>query len=260
MKKQLISTLIATTLISSTFAVTAHAGNFQSSERQQQSSYSVADDEQLIGLGSGAAMGAVIGGPAGAVVGAIVGGIVGTAVGQDSYIQAQAEEVSSLTARNAELERTSADYNNAQMELARLQQEVAQARIAERELEARQVDLGLEMNVHFRTGSAVIEPLFMAQLDELAELMKQAPEVSWELSGYADRRGDSMKNYELSKRRVEAVRSYLEQHGVDPEQVLASAFGDQEPLKAEQSFEGDFFDRRVTLRSTQPAVQTAHAN
>ncbi|UTV29925.1 sortase-associated OmpA-like protein PdsO [Photobacterium atrarenae] len=260
MKKQLISTLIATTLMASTFTTSVHADSVQSSDHQQQSSYSVAEDEQLIGLGSGAAMGAVIGGPAGFVVGAIVGGIIGTAVGQDSYIQAQDEEMSSLTSRNAELERISAEYNDSQMELARLQQEVIQARIAEREQEARQIDLGLEMNVHFRTGSAVIEPLFMAQLDELAELMKQAPEVSWELSGYADRRGDSMKNYELSKRRVEAVRTYLEQHGVDPEQVLASAFGDQEPLKAEQSFEGDFFDRRVTLRSTQMAVQTANAN
>ncbi|MEJ2765980.1 sortase-associated OmpA-like protein PdsO [Photobacterium sp. MCCC 1A19761] len=260
MKKQLIATLIATTLITSTVATSAHADNVQSSDRPHQNSYSVAKDEQLIGLGSGAAMGALIGGPAGAVVGAIVGGIVGTTVGQDSYIQEQTEEVAFLTTRNAELERISAEFNSSQVELARLQQEVIQARLAERDQETRQIDLGLEMNVHFRTGSAEIEPLFMAQLDELAELMKQAPEVSWELSGYADRRGDSIKNYDLSKRRVEAVRTYLEQRGISPQQVFASAFGDQEPLKAEQSFEGDFFDRRVTLRSSLDTVQTAHAN
>lgn len=259
MKKQLISTLIATTLMASAMAPAVQASPLQDPESQD--SHIVGQEEQLIGMGSGAAVGAVIGGPAGAVIGAMVGGIIGTAVGQEEHIKAQDEDMLELTARNSELERISQRYNQAQIEIARLQQQAVQhQRMLDNSIEQRKLDLALEMNVHFRTGSASIEPHFQSQLDELAELMKQAPDVKWQLSGYADRRGDSLKNYNLSHRRVEAVREYLEQHGVNGEQIFASAYGDQEPLKPEQSFEGDFFDRRVTLRSSQEPVRTANAN
>ena len=262
MKKQLISTLIAATLMTSAMVPAVQAEPVQPAmNKVDQDSYTVGQDEQLIGLGSGAAVGAVVGGPAGAIIGAIVGGIVGTAVGQEDYIRAQDEEMVELAARNTELERISQRYNQSQIEIARLQQEsVQQQRLLEDSMVQRKIDLALEMNVHFRTGSALIEPHFQSQLDELAELMKQAPEVKWELSGYADRRGDSLKNYNLSNRRVEAVREYLELQGVNAKQIFASAYGDQEPLKPEQSFEGDFFDRRVTLRSSQEPVRTANTH
>ncbi|OLQ71331.1 cell envelope biogenesis protein OmpA [Photobacterium proteolyticum] len=257
MKKQLISTLIATTMMASVITPATQAAEGKTSgANTTPDAYTVGQDEQLIGMGSGAAFGALVGGPAGAVIGAIVGGIAGTAMGQEQHIQAQDEEMLELTARNGELERISQRYNQSQIEIARLQQQL----IDQNSLEQRQIDLALEMNVHFRTGSARIEPHFEAQLEELAELMKQAPDVKWELAGYADRRGDSLKNYNLSQRRVDAVRDYLEQRGVDGNQIFASAYGDQEPLKAEQNFEGDFFDRRVTLRSSQSQVRTANTH
>jgi sortase system peptidoglycan-associated protein len=156
-----------------------------------------------------------------------------------------------LTARNIELERVDINYNQAQIEIARLQQDL---QLQSEEQQA----LMLEVNVHFRTGSSDIEPLFQQQLDEIAEMMKQSPEMSWQLAGYADRRGDSQKNFDLSMRRVDAVRDYLESRGIDTDQLLVDAYGDLEPLKSEQNFENDFFDRRVTLRSTQKNVFTAH--
>ncbi|AJR05755.1 cell envelope biogenesis protein OmpA [Photobacterium gaetbulicola] len=247
MKKQLISTLITTALMASLVSPMATAND------NMDDSYKVGEQEQLIGLGSGAALGAIVGGPVGAVVGAMVGGIVGTAVGQDEQIKAQDEELGELLARNTELERISRKYNQAQIEIARLEQEKYELM----NLEDRQLDLALEMNVHFRTGSAEIEPLFKVQLDEIAEIMKQAPDIRWELSGYSDRRGSSERNLALSEQRVEAVRQYLELQGVDTLQLFASAYGDQAPLKGEQNFEGDFFDRRVTLRSASDNVTTA---
>lgn len=254
MKKQLISTLIATTLMASLVSPIATA-NDNINENTMNDSYRVGEQESLIGLGSGAAFGAVVGGPIGAVVGAMVGGIVGTAVGQDNQIQAQDEELGELVARNTELERISQKYNQAQIEIARLEQDKYDLM----NHKDRQLDLALEMNVHFRTGSADIEPLFKAQLDEIAEIMKQAPDIRWELAGYSDRRGSTERNLNLSEMRVEAVRHYLESQGVESVQLYASAYGDQEPLKNEQNFEGDFFDRRVTLRSASDNVSTAQS-
>ncbi|GHA41044.1 sortase-associated OmpA-like protein PdsO [Photobacterium aphoticum] len=251
MKKQLISTLIATLMVTSLAAPSAMASQPVDSNDQ----YNVGEQETLIGFGSGAALGAVIGGPVGAAIGGIVGGIVGTAVGQDGYIQAQTEEIDELASRNQALEDISQRYNQAQIDIARLEQEKYDLM----NIEQREIDLALEMNVHFRTGSAEIEPHFKVQLDEIAEVMKQAPDIKWELSGYADRRGSEARNLQLSEQRVAAVRDYLEQHGVDGNQIYASAYGDQAPLKDEQNFEGDFFDRRVTLRSGNGEVSTAYS-
>ncbi|WP_415721762.1 sortase-associated OmpA-like protein PdsO [Photobacterium ganghwense] len=248
MKKQLITTLIAASLLASVSTPSAMADTQLGDD-----SYTVGQQEQLVGLGSGAALGAIVGGPIGAVVGAMVGGIVGTAVGQDQHIQAQDEEITEIVARNTELERISHKYNQAQLEIARLEQEKFELM----NVQPTDVDLALEMNVHFRTGSAEIEPLFKAQLDELAEVMKQAPEVKWVLEGFADRRGSSERNFSLSESRVEAVQHYLIERGVDHEQFDVAAYGDQSPLKTEQNFEDDFFDRRVTLRSSSASVQTA---
>ncbi|KLV03417.1 cell envelope biogenesis protein OmpA [Photobacterium aquae] len=242
MKKQLISTLIATSLLISPLANAA----------SNDDSYKVGQQEQLVGIGSGAAVGAAVGGPLGAVVGAMVGGIVGTAIGQDDYIKAQDEELVEVTARNQELERISQKYNQAQLEIARLEQERYELLNEQRDIE-----LALEMNVHFRTGSEAIEPMFQSQLDEVAEIMKHSPAIRWELAGFADRRGSVDKNLTLSERRVAAVRNYLEQQGVPADQLTTGAFGDKQPLAGEQNFESDFFDRRVTLRSLSGHVQTA---
>lgn len=65
------------------------------------------------------------------------------------------------------------------------------------------------MNVQFRTGTAEIEPHFARQLDDLAYAMSLSPELMLDLTGYADRRGNSDYNQTLSEQRVEAVKSYL---------------------------------------------------
>lgn len=248
MKKQALSLLVATAILGASTQV--HAG-------QQSAAHSepVAQQEQWIGMGSGAAVGGLVGGPVGAVIGAMVGGIMGTAVGQEDYIASQTARLSeqqktivALNERNAELEPVLNSYQEMQHEMASL-----------RETQQKH-DMALAMNVHFRTGSAVIEPHFQAQLDEIAELMKQSPEINWELSGYADRRGGAERNQALSEERATAVRDYLESRGANPLQLVTIAYGEEEPLKMDESWEYDFFDRRVTLRSQQEPVQTAQSH
>lgn len=250
-----MKTLINKTTLSLLVATTLAATATQVQAEPARSLQEPVVQEQWIGMGSGAAFGGVVGGPVGAVIGAVVGGIVGTAVGQDGFIETQnarlseqAQAIQTLNARNAELEPVLDSYDA-------LKQEMANLRAAQLQRE-----LALAMNVHFRTGSADIEPHFQSQLDEIAELMKQSPEVNWELSGYADRRGTTERNLSLSETRANAVRNYLESRGVNPLQIVTIAYGEEEPLQAEENRESDFFDRRVTLRSQQGPVQTAQSN
>ena len=78
--------------------------------------------------------------------------------------------------------------------------------------------------------------------------MALSPELMLDLTGYADRRGDSSFNQALSEQRLIEVTSYLVSQGVSSERLHAQAFGASAPLHTEQSFENDFFDRRVTLK------------
>ncbi|WP_327270824.1 sortase-associated OmpA-like protein PdsO [Shewanella sp. cp20] len=131
-----------------------------------------------------------------------------------------------------------AGVSRAKVELAQLRQHQG----------TRLEELALGLNVQFKTGSSTVEPHFKGQLDEVADAMAISPQLKLDLTGYADRRGDSSYNQALSEQRVAEVRSYLVAKGVDEARLDAKAYGASAPVKDEQSFENDFFDRRVTIK------------
>lgn len=207
--------------------------------------------EELVGVGSGLVLGAVVGGPVGAFIGALTGGLIGQSVGdeeqiksQETQLAAQQGELSELTARAAQLE----------------QESRLLAREAERRLQAQMDALALGLNVQFRTGSSEIEPHFQQQLDDVAHVMSLSPELTLDLTGYADRQGNSDYNQALSEQRLAEVRSYLVQQGIAESRLHGQAFGDQSPLHEQASLENNFFDRRVTLKlqSGSGAMTAAH--
>lgn len=237
LKKLFTHTVVAASMFG--LGIVPNASAAEQPERDLQPEY--------VGLGSGAIAGAVVGGPIGAFAGALVGALVGQSVSYEDLTEEQHLALNEANARNSELELISQKYNETQLELARLRSEQYD----------RQFDLDLELTVQFRTGSAEIEPHFMVQLDELAGLILQAPNVSWQLSGYADPRGNEEYNLQLSQRRVQAVHDYLISVGVPQKQLSQTAFGDQMPLASDGTNESFFFDRRVSLKSM-PMQQTAH--
>ncbi|KFZ38686.1 membrane protein [Shewanella mangrovi] len=248
MKKHIVATLIVSTLMLSATAPAMAA--------EQGAPH--AEKETAIGLGSGLAAGALVGGPIGAVIGGFAGALMGKSVGDDDYIKQQAQTVAeqeqqivALNERQLSLENLQAQYADAQRQLKSIQT----ARAAKLE------ELTIGMDVQFRTGTYEIEPHFAKQLDDIAFAMSMAPELTLDLAGYADRRGDSDKNQALSEQRVAAVKDYLVQHGVAAARLNTKAFGDTAPLMAEQSAESNFFDRRVSLRLQSPeAAMAANRN
>lgn len=239
--KKINKTLIALALTIPMATSTAFAsGNTTSTER----------DENIgaIGFGGGAAFGAVVGGPVGAVAGALVGGLIGQLVSFEDYSQEQDNVIANMSQRNLELEEVSDLYAQNQVEIANLKAA----------LNEKNIELELAMDIQFRTNSAEIEPHFQYQLDEIAFLMHQQPNMFWDLEGHADVRGHQDYNLQLSQKRVESVYNYLVSRGVAPEQLIQTAYGAQLAIETEGDRDGYFFDRRVSLKASPQSTKTAN--
>jgi len=74
------------------------------------------------------------------------------------------------------------------------------------------------------------------------------PSASVEITGYADRIGNTEKNLALSRRRNESVRQFFRNNGIESSTITTIAYGEARPLQINQNFETDFFDRRVMVK------------
>jgi len=92
-----------------------------------------------------------------------------------------------------------------------------------------------ETNLQFKTASFVIENTYKAQLDSLATILSSYPQLRIKVTGFADQRGDSDYNQQLSKQRAEAVVTYLSTQNVSSEQMRTVAAGEE--LVSEGSFD-----------------------
>jgi outer membrane protein OmpA-like peptidoglycan-associated protein len=86
-------------------------------------------------------------------------------------------------------------------------------------------------NVYFDRGKTNIKAEFSTRLNRVALLMNQNPEIVVVLKGYTDKSGNPELNFKLSKKRAEAVKTYLTNQGVSTLKVDISYFGEN-PLAA----------------------------
>lgn len=85
--------------------------------------------------------------------------------------------------------------------------------------------------VYFAFNSATLTPEAMARLDAVAQKLGSASDVaSASIVGYADRIGSDAYNIDLSRRRAEAVKTYLVSRGyVDVNVAEVRALGKSKP-------------------------------
>jgi outer membrane protein OmpA-like peptidoglycan-associated protein len=81
------------------------------------------------------------------------------------------------------------------------------------------------VNVPFAFNSAELGDGAQTSLVSLARELQQNPKLLVELEGYADAKGPRDYNVELSQRRVEAVRRYLVQKGVEVSRIHSIGLG-----------------------------------
>jgi OOP family OmpA-OmpF porin len=103
------------------------------------------------------------------------------------------------------------------------------------------------VEVRFGLAKAELGDTAQTALVGLAREMKENPRLAVELEGYTDSSGSLDYNLALSQRRVEAVRRFLVQQGVDLRRIQAAGLGPiaDSKLPADQK-------RRVTVKLTTP--------
>src|SRR5215468_7023302 len=119
-----------------------------------------------------------------------------------------------------------------------------------------------QSEVFFDSGSAVIRPEGLIELDKLAgallDLEKQIPkEIAWALrvDGHTDVRpivtAQYPSNWALSSARAISVVQYLISKGVSPQRLVAAGFGEFQPLDNERGDEAFRRNRRLELKLTE---------
>lgn len=117
--------------------------------------------------------------------------------------------------------------------------------------ERRQIEL-LPKFVHFALDSASIIPQSATVLDTIARVLVAIPQVRLRLEGHADKRASVKYNLALSKRRANAVQSYLSRRGVALERMEIFYHGKSRPRVAGESVQAFARNRCVIFTYLPP--------
>ena len=103
-------------------------------------------------------------------------------------------------------------------------------------------------NLIFASGKSRITSDSYDELDELVKWLEARPSKRIQLEGHTDFAGNDKANMQLSLDRVEAVKEYLTNKGINKKRVLTKAFGGTQPVTRERTAEAKAKNRRVEVR------------
>jgi outer membrane protein OmpA-like peptidoglycan-associated protein len=99
--------------------------------------------------------------------------------------------------------------------------------------------------INFDVDKSTIRPESMGTLNMIVQVMKDNPDIKFEVDGHTDNTGGASHNLQLSQQRADAVRAQLTKMGVDAARLSSKGFGDSKPISDNNSLEGRANNRRV---------------
>ncbi len=103
-------------------------------------------------------------------------------------------------------------------------------------------------NLEFKTGTSTISQESFFSLYKLSELLKSKPDYRLQIDGHTDSQGVPAKNLELSKKRAEAVKTFLIGQGIGASRLKAEWYGSAKPIADNATPEGRDRNRRVEMK------------
>lgn len=104
--------------------------------------------------------------------------------------------------------------------------------------------------INFDVNKATIKPESMGTLNMIVQVLKDNPEVKFEVGGHTDSDGSDDANMKLSQARATAVRDQLVKMGIDASRLTAKGFGESKPISDNTTPEGKANNRRVEFVKT----------
>jgi OOP family OmpA-OmpF porin len=101
--------------------------------------------------------------------------------------------------------------------------------------------------VVFVTSSDEITEASRSTLDGVADTLIKNGDVNVEVAGYTDDRGAAAFNQDLSQKRAESVKAYLESSGVAADRMTAKGYGEDAPIADNSTAAGRNKNRRVEI-------------
>jgi chemotaxis protein MotB len=110
--------------------------------------------------------------------------------------------------------------------------------------------ISLVSDMYFATASATLGAAAYPVLQEVSDFLAQIPN-SIEVEGHTDNIPPDQKkwssNWQLSSERAITILQTLEDYGIPPDRLSATAFGSTRPIQTNDTAEGRAYNRRVDI-------------
>lgn len=105
--------------------------------------------------------------------------------------------------------------------------------------------------LNFDTAKSAIRPEDEADVNAVADTLKEYPNARIRIAGYADTRGSEPANVALGRARADSVKAALVAKGIDAGRIETATGGDKDPVDTNATAAGRAENRRTELVVTQ---------
>ncbi len=103
--------------------------------------------------------------------------------------------------------------------------------------------------IYFDLDQYRIKRMYYPELDVVAGILKQNPNLKLEIQGHCSEEASIEYNRKLGMKRAEEVKKYLvERHKIDPDRLVTVSYGEERPAIANDTPDHRYMNRRVEFR------------
>jgi chemotaxis protein MotB len=160
------------------------------------------------------------------------------------------ENIAQLQTKSQEVEKASNTYKEL---LEEMKGEIAQGQITITELKGK-LTMDVVDKILFASGEAAVKKEGLEVLKRVVDILKNLKDKNIRVEGHTDNVKITSKlakvypsNWELAAARAINVTKYLQQQGIDPAILSATAFGEYQPLADNSTPEGRAKNRRIAI-------------
>ena len=104
--------------------------------------------------------------------------------------------------------------------------------------------------ITFDVGKSTIKPESMGEINRIAKLMTDNPDLKFSVEGHTDATGNAASNQTLSEARSKAIVDKLVEMGVAKDRLTSAGKGQNSPIADNSTDEGRAKNRRVEFVKT----------